>query len=29
LRADIDGSGMVDFKDAAELFNNWLETCGP
>jgi len=29
MRADIDGSGTVDFKDLAELANNWLETCGP
>ncbi|MHC4736076.1 MAG: hypothetical protein ACYTDW_16695, partial [Planctomycetota bacterium] len=28
MRADIDGSGMVDLKDVAELFDNYLETCG-
>jgi len=28
MRADIDGSGTVDFKDVAELANHWLETCG-
>jgi hypothetical protein len=28
MRADIDGSGTVDFKDLAELANHWLETCG-
>jgi hypothetical protein len=28
MRADIDGSGKVDFKDLAELANHWLETCG-
>ncbi len=28
MRADIDGSGTVDFKDLAELANNWLHTCG-
>ena len=28
MRADIDGSGTVDLKDVAELFNNYLETCG-
>ncbi len=28
MRADIDGSGTVDFKDMAELANHWLETCG-
>ncbi|MBW8041499.1 MAG: right-handed parallel beta-helix repeat-containing protein [Planctomycetes bacterium] len=29
MRADIDGSGMVDLRDAAELFNHYLDTCGP
>jgi hypothetical protein len=28
MRADIDGSGTVDLKDVAELFDNYLETCG-
>jgi hypothetical protein len=28
MRADIDGSGTVDLRDAAELFNNYLESCG-
>ncbi len=28
MRADIDGSGTVDLRDAAELFNNYLDTCG-
>jgi hypothetical protein len=28
MRADIDGSGMVDLRDVAELFDNYLETCG-
>ena len=28
MRADIDGSGTVDFKDLAELANHWTETCG-
>ena len=28
MRADIDGSGTVDLRDVAELFNNYLETCG-
>jgi len=28
MRADIDGSGTVDFKDVAELADNWLQTCG-
>lgn len=28
MRADIDSSGTVDFKDLAELANHWLETCG-
>ncbi len=28
MRADIDGSGTVDFKDMAEVANHWLETCG-
>jgi hypothetical protein len=29
MRADIDGSGTVDFKDLAELADNWLQTCEP
>ena len=29
MRADLDGSGVVDFKDAAWLFNSWLDTCEP
>ena len=29
MRADIDGSGTVDFKDVAELADNWLQTCEP
>ena len=28
MRADIDGSGTIDFRDVAELANHWLETCG-
>jgi hypothetical protein len=28
MRADIDGSGTVDLKDAAWLFNSYLDTCG-
>ena len=28
MRADIDGSGKVDFGDMAEVANHWLETCG-
>ena len=28
LRADIDGSGTVDFKDLAKLAMHWLATCG-
>jgi hypothetical protein len=28
MRADIDGSGKVDFLDMAEVANHWLETCG-
>ena len=28
MRADIDGSGTVDFKDLAELANHWMESCG-
>ncbi len=27
MRADIDSSGTVDFKDLAELANHWMETC--
>ncbi len=29
LRADIDGSGFVDFRDVARLAHYWLATCGP
>jgi predicted outer membrane repeat protein len=29
MRADIDGSGKVDFKDMAELADNWLQSCEP
>ncbi|MHC4888469.1 MAG: right-handed parallel beta-helix repeat-containing protein, partial [Planctomycetota bacterium] len=29
IRADIDGSGIVDFKDVARLAHHWLATCGP
>ena len=29
MRADIDGSGTVDFKDVAELADNWLQSCEP
>jgi len=27
--ADIDGSGVVDFRDVARLAHHWLATCGP